>query len=132
MAPSSPPYVSPWDGLPRVTQYGASGYLAARGLVAALGVLNVALVIVLGFAIGGLAALLSVSDDGVHWRATASAQGRAPVGEQPEAGGGLASQVLVTEGVTARGISVRQIAQGERRWGFAEIRIDELLPDSPE
>ena len=47
VAPSSAPYTSPWDGLPRVTQYGASGYLAARGLVAAFGVLNVALVMLL-------------------------------------------------------------------------------------
>ncbi len=47
-APSSPPYISVWDGLPRVTQYGASGYLAARGLVAAFGVFSVALVMLLG------------------------------------------------------------------------------------
>jgi hypothetical protein len=75
---------------------------------------------------------LSVSDDGVHWRAITSAAGRARVEEQPNGASGQASQVLVTEGVTARGVSVRQIAEGDRRWGFAEIRIDELLPDSPE
>jgi hypothetical protein len=75
---------------------------------------------------------LSVSDDGVQWRAIASAQGRARVEEQPSGESSQASQVLVTEGVTVRGVSVRQIAEGARRWGFAEIRIDELLPDSPE
>ena len=38
----------------------------------------------------------------------------------------------MTEGVVVRGVSVRQIAAGDRRWGFAEIRIDELLAESPE
>ena len=75
---------------------------------------------------------LSVSEDGVRWRVIASAQGRARIGEQPGAESGQASQVLVTEGVMVRGVSVRQIAEGDRRWGFAEIRIDELLAESPE
>jgi hypothetical protein len=73
-----------------------------------------------------------VSEDGVHWRAIASAHGRARVEEQPPTEGAQASQVLLTEGVTVRGVSVRQIAEGNRRWGFAEIRIDELRADSPE
>ncbi|MFI5183890.1 MAG: discoidin domain-containing protein, partial [Vicinamibacteria bacterium] len=80
----------------------------------------------------GEALRLSVSEDGGQWRAIASAQGRAPVDEQPRTGDGMASQVLLAEGVLVRGVSVRQIADGNRRWGFAEIRIDELLADSPE
>jgi hypothetical protein len=39
---------------------------------------------------------------------------------------------VIVLGFAIGGLSVRPIAQGERHWGFAEIRIDELLPDSPE
>ena len=62
LAPESRPYKSDWDRLPPITHFGRSGYLAARGVVAAVGVLSVFLVFRLGVALlgtwGGLAASL--------------------------------------------------------------------------
>lgn len=48
VAPASPPYVSTWDGFPRQTLIGPIGYWAARGVIAAFGVLSVLLTYSLG------------------------------------------------------------------------------------
>ncbi len=53
LAPRSAPYVTTWDGFAPRTVLGPTGYLTARALVAAFGVLSVALVHRLGRRIGG-------------------------------------------------------------------------------
>jgi hypothetical protein len=65
-----------------------------------------------------------VSDDGREWRQIASAPGRAPVEEQD--GGRGFEEVLLLEPVRARSLRLLQVGAGERRWGFAEIRLDAL------
>ena len=64
------------------------------------------------------------SDDGEHWRRIASAPGRAPIEEQDGSGG--FAEVLLLEPTPARLFRLVQAGSGERRWGFAEIRLDAL------
>jgi hypothetical protein len=65
-----------------------------------------------------------VSDDGREWRQIASATARAPIEEQDGREG--FEEVMLLEPTPARMLRLVQVGSGERRWGFAEIRLDAL------
>jgi hypothetical protein len=63
---------------------------------------------------------LLVSEDGTHWTRVRVASGRPAPDEQ---GDRHPSDVLLFEPVRARSIRLVQMAEGERRWAFAEINL---------
>jgi 4-amino-4-deoxy-L-arabinose transferase-like glycosyltransferase len=65
-----------------------------------------------------------VSDDGRQWRQIPSASGRAPVDEQDGSRG--FEEALLLEPTPTRFLRLDQVGSGERRWGFAELRLDVL------
>ena len=73
---------------------------------------------------------LSVSDDGRSWRFVETAAARPAVEEQAGADEGEASQVLLLEPVLARWLRVEAESGQGKRWGFAELAIDEADPAS--
>jgi len=71
---------------------------------------------------------LLVTSDGGTWRRVRVVAGRPPVEEQL-AGGRPASQVLLLEPLSLRGVRLVQKGGGDRRWGFAELRLRALRED---
>ena len=69
---------------------------------------------------------LLVKEDGGTWRSLHAIEGRCPVAEQPQAGEGKASQVLLTQPVRVLGLRVEGWGVPRQRWGFAEIRLDAI------